>query len=70
MSISNSELEEQLAALKLLLEGPPDGHDADLRTLLHKLRAFVDAGDFEPVEVAVQLLGTAVGGQSRALAPQ
>ncbi|KAF1842091.1 GTP binding protein-like protein [Cucurbitaria berberidis CBS 394.84] len=59
----NKEVEEFLESIELLLEGSPEGQDAALRTLLHKLERFVDIGDAEPAEVATKLLGTAVGGQ-------
>ena len=65
MSLSDQEFAGFLQSLELLLEGSPEGQDAALRTLLHKLEQFVDVGDTKPAETAIQLLGTAVGCQSR-----
>lgn len=64
MSLSEQELAEFVESLELLLEGNPEGQDAALSTLLHRLEHFVDIGETEPAEIATQLLGTAVGGQS------
>lgn len=65
MPLSEPELTEFLESLELLLEGSPEGQNAALRTLLHRLEHFVDTEDTEPVETATGILGTAVGGQSK-----
>lgn len=68
MPLSSEDLADYLESLELLLEGSPDGHDADLAELLQRLEASVQTGD-ERAEITVRLLGTAVGGQSRTASP-
>lgn len=66
MSPSNTESEDHLKALETLLDGGPDGQETALSDLLHKLESFIEKGDIQQAESTVQLLGTAVGADSKA----
>lgn len=65
MPLTEAESGEYLEGVELLLEGSPEGRDAALTQLVHRLETFVSTEDEEPAEITVRLLGTAVGGQSR-----
>lgn len=66
MSLSNKDHEDHLKALETLLEGSPDGQEPALSNLLKKLESFIEQGDVQQAEATIQLLGTAVGAESKA----